>query len=157
MADFHRRSQFMKQYLEYMQANWLQIERLTQREMKKIQLIEDYDLANDEEKKVVGPANPGQDDKLLLFSNDLFKLKHASYLAEDLNIENLPLCQLFIFREEIAKQQYIRGQIQHQDESYLLESAIASGTNDEQLPTSQKDSTSSKPLDSASSPGRPQR
>ena len=48
MSDYHRRSQFMKRYLEYLQANWLQIERLTQREMKKIKLIEDYDLANDE-------------------------------------------------------------------------------------------------------------
>jgi hypothetical protein len=39
----------------------------------------------------------------MIFTNDFKRLKHSSYDADDLEIENLPLCQLYIIREELCK------------------------------------------------------
>lgn len=105
--------QYYIKYTEYMIANRDKIERFAKREARKIKILmteekelqakEDGNDKEAEEYQLRLLQLQAQQDDMLLFPQNLDGLKQGSYNADDLEIENLPLCHLFIFREEITK------------------------------------------------------
>tara|TARA_B110000285_G_C14778233_1_gene447252 strand:+ start:326 stop:589 length:264 start_codon:yes stop_codon:yes gene_type:complete len=66
----------------------------------------------------------------LILDNDMAKFKYSSYKAEDLDcITDLPLSQLYIFREQISKQQFLKKM--GIADSFIFESDIISSSSED--------------------------
>ena len=109
------------------------LENFVYREKKKLRILEKFDDDFDEEDVVVDIESESDDDEppdnaFLLFKTDIKKLRDASYKADHLDIQNLPLCQLYIFREEICKQHFkkLLEERVNESNSYLFCSSMFS-------------------------------
>lgn len=80
-----KKFKFMSQLMDYMQENSKEIEYLALRELRKMQILMYGEFHN--------PGIIEENNNMLLANNAINpeKLRNSSYMAEDLNIENLPL------------------------------------------------------------------
>ena len=108
--DVHK-IHYFKQYIRYMEEVQFKIERFVQREMIKLKIIQNAagTLGGSEDSRIQYQGNQIKDryhaEDYVIFDNDIAQFKHSSYKAEDLDcITDLPLSQLYIFREQIARQ-----------------------------------------------------